>query len=359
MKILVIMKRFGANKDMVMENFGRQIRLFEPLAKMHKIDFLCPDYKTKKILTIKKNGINYITKPVGLFSSINFLFFLKKLIEEEKYDIIIGTSDPLIGIIAHYCSKKYKIPFVYDLQDNFEIYDTFKIPLVPHFHKKSVKEADVVLTVSESLKEYISKTRKKSCYVIQNGIDLELFKPIDKIKARKQLRLPLKAKIIVYIGHLENLKGAGIMFDAFKKTRKKYPDTFLLLSGRIDKGISIKKDNIIFRDFHSRGEVVLGINSADVAIIPNPVNEFTKYCFPYKLIEYMACRVPIVATDVGDVSLMLKNYQNSLCLPNDSNDLAEKTILQLENNKKIEYNIKNFDWRVLSKKLNNILMRLN
>ena len=39
MKILVVMKRFGANKDMVMEDFGRQIRLFEKLAKKHEIDF--------------------------------------------------------------------------------------------------------------------------------------------------------------------------------------------------------------------------------------------------------------------------------------------------------------------------------
>ena len=44
MKILVIMKRFGANKDMVMEDFGRQIRLFENLVKRHKVDFFCPPW---------------------------------------------------------------------------------------------------------------------------------------------------------------------------------------------------------------------------------------------------------------------------------------------------------------------------
>jgi len=41
------MKRFGANKDMVIQDFGRQIRLFENL-KQHKIDFLCPDYTKKE-----------------------------------------------------------------------------------------------------------------------------------------------------------------------------------------------------------------------------------------------------------------------------------------------------------------------
>ena len=34
LKILVLMKRFGAGKDMVMQDFGRQIRLFENIAKL-------------------------------------------------------------------------------------------------------------------------------------------------------------------------------------------------------------------------------------------------------------------------------------------------------------------------------------
>src|SRR3989344_8248787 len=130
MNILVIMKRFGANKDMVMQNFGRQIRLFEPLAKKHKIDFLCPDYVKKEDKTITNKGIKYIVKPAGLFSIISFLSYFKNLIKKEKYDIIVATTDPLIGIISYSYSKKFKIPFVYELQDNFEIYDAYKIPFV-------------------------------------------------------------------------------------------------------------------------------------------------------------------------------------------------------------------------------------
>ena len=64
MKILVIMKRFGANKDMVMQNFGRQVRLFESLSELgHKIDFLCPDYKKFEIKNIKRKKLHQIVKP--------------------------------------------------------------------------------------------------------------------------------------------------------------------------------------------------------------------------------------------------------------------------------------------------------
>ena len=359
MKILVVMKRFGANKDMVMQDFGRQVNLFKPLAKKHKIDFLCPDYVKKDDKVITRKGIRFIIKPFGFFSIFKFLKYMKKLFKNEKYDAIVATTDPLIGALCNNYSRKYKIPMVYDLQDNFEVYDTYRIPFIPYFHKKAVKEAEAVLTVSESLKNYISKTRRKPTFVIQNGIDLSMFRPIDKIKSRKKLKLPLKSKIIVYVGHLERLKGADVLLDAFSKVRQRCPDTYLLLSGQVDKSIDIKQKNIIFREFPKREEVVLGINAADVAIIPNPSNGFTKYCFPYKLAEYMACNVPIVATGVGDVSLMLKNQDNSLCKPGNPDDLAEKIILQFENNKKAGYDIKKFDWILLSEKLNDIMKQLN
>ncbi|MBI2647112.1 glycosyltransferase family 4 protein [Candidatus Woesearchaeota archaeon] len=291
MKILVVMKRFGANKDMVMQNFGRQIRLFEQLAKKHSIDFLCPDYVKKEEKIINRNGMRFFIKPFGFFSFFVFLSSLNSLVKKEKYEVIVATTEPLIGIASYYYSKKFKIPLIYELQDNFGIYDTYKIPFVKYFDENVIKNADVVIAVSESLKKKISKLRKKPIFVIQNGIDLRLFKVIDKLEARQKLKLPLNAKIIVYIGALEKLKGFDIMVNAFNKVRKKYPDSFLLLSGRIDKGINVNQKNIIFRGFPKREDVVLGINTADVAILPNPVNEFSKYCFPYKIVNQMTLAI--------------------------------------------------------------------
>ena len=359
MKILVIMKRFGANKDMVMQNFGRQIRLFEPLAKKHSIDFLCPDYIKNENKIITRSGIRFIIKPVSFFSIIGFVLYTKNLIKKERYDIIVATTDPIIGIINYLYSKKSKIPLIYDLQDNFETYDTYKIPFVDFLHKRVLKYADVIITVSESLKKYISKIRRKPIYVIQNGIDLKLFRVIDKITARKKLRLPLNAKIIVFIGSLERLKGFDIMIEAFNNVRKKHPNAYLLLSGKIDKDVNIGQTNIIFREFPKREEVVLGINASDVAILPNPINEFTKFCFPYKIVEYMACNVPIVATDVGDVSILLKKYKGSLCKP-DVTDLSEKILEKLEDEQKVDYSkdVKNFKWEILADKLDKIIVTL-
>ncbi len=355
MRILVLMKRFGANKDMPLQDFGRQIRLFENL-KEHKIDFLCADFKKSESKKISRNNIEYYIESLSVFNFNKFLKKLDDLIKTENYDIIVASTSPVIGVIAHYCSKKYKIPMLYDLQDSFAAYDEYKIPFISPIDRQIIKKSDLIICVSESLRKKISSFRKKPMYVIQNGIEKSLFKPIDRNSARKKLKLPLKSKIIVYIGHLETLKGADILIDSFSKVREFYPDAYLLLSGKIEKGINIKQKNIIFREFPKREDIVLAINSADVAVIPNTANEFSKYCFPYKLAEYMACKVPIVATDIGDVSLMLKKYPGSLCRP-DAYDMATKIIGKLKKYGRVDYTkeLSGLDWKVLSRKLNKII----
>lgn len=359
MRILVLMKRFGANKDMVMQNFGRQIRLFEHVKKFgHDADFLCIDYKKFESKKVRNNGIDYYIEPFSLTKFNSFLKKLDLLLSAKDYDIIVASTTPILGIIGYFYAKKYKIRFVYDLQDSFEMYDEYKIPFLKQLDKYITKSSDIIICNGQTLKNYVKRFRKKPTYVIENGIEKNLFKPLDKIECRKKLKLPLQAKIIAYVGHISRMQGFHILLEAFDKIRKDYPDSYLLISGKVEKDIDIKHKNVIFEPLPKREQVVMAINSSDVAVIPNPRNSFTEYCFPYKLIEYMACKAPIVATDVGNVSLLLKKYKGSLCKPDDADDLSEKLIAKLENYKRVDYSkiLKNLGWRVLAKKLDKIIM---
>ena len=358
MKILVLMKRFGANKDMAMKNFGRQIRLFEHIKKFgHDVDFLCMDYKKFESKKIRKNSINYYIEPFSLAKFNAFLKKLDSLLNAVKYDIVVASTTPVLGIIGYFYARKYKIRFVYELQDSFEMYDEYKIPFIKQLDKYITKNSDIVVCNGQTLRNYVKKFRKKPTYVVENGIEMGLFKPLDKMKCRKKLKLPLQAKIIVYVGHISRLQGFHILLESFDKVRKKYPDSYLLVSGRVDNDINIKHKNVIFEPLPKREQVVMAINASDVAVIPNPRNSFTEYCFPYKLIEYMACNVPIVATDIGNVSLLLKKYKGSLCKPDDADDLSMHLIKKLEENGRVDYSrdLKRFDWKILSQKLNEIL----
>ena len=51
---------------------------------------------------------------------------------------------------------------------------------------------------------------------------------------------------------------------------------------------------------------------------------------PHTVLEAIACRKPVVATNVGGIPNLIKNY---LVAPADSNDLANKIQLALNNSK--------------------------
>jgi glycosyltransferase involved in cell wall biosynthesis len=344
MRILVLMKRFGAGKDMVMENFGRQIRLFENIAKDHDV---VPDYKKLERKDLKLAGMNFYVRPYSILRHLSFIFELEDLIRKNRYDAIVGTTDPVLGIIAVNIGKKYGIKTVYDMQDEYSCYSSYKIPLVKSLDRAAVADADVVLTVSDSLHKHVNKFRQKKTITIQNGIDLKLFKKHGKESSRKKLGLP-KGRIIVYAGEISKFKGVDVLVDAFCHIRKDAPDSYLLLSGPVA-DVNVYKEGIIYRKFAKREDLAMALNAADVAVLPNPDSMFSRFCFPYKLLEYMSAGLPIVATDFGDVRSVLKD-KGSMC-SNDAMDMALKISKKLKSGARHNYRLKGFEWKTLSKKL--------
>ena len=338
MKILVLTSRYTATRDIIGEDFGRQTRLFSALRKLnHEIDFFVADYRK---LEDKKTKLHRINVTIVPFSISHFFGFLKRLdtqLKSKKYDFVIASSDPLWGIIGYIIAKRNNAKFVYDLHDNYETYSTYKIPFFKYMDNAVLRKADLVTTVSHTLMDKIKSIRKDKVFVIQNGVDTNIFRPMDKPKCRKALNLPQNAKIIVYTGSIQRLQGINLLVEAFKVLKKYFNNLRLVIAGRFVRGeenkISLNHDGIIYLKSLTQENVAKLVNASDVAVIPNPENNFTKYCFPYKLVEYMACNANIVATDVGDVGLFLKNFKGSLCKENDVNDMIAKINFQLNKKK--------------------------
>ena len=366
MKILVLTSRYTATRDIIGEDFGRQTRLFEALKKFnHCIDFFCADYKKFENKDRSLHGIKVFIRPFSIFHFLNFTASLKNRIKKEKYDLIIATSDPLWGPIGYFTSKKYKIKFLYDLHDNYETYAIYKIPFFKYLDRFVIKNSDLVTTVSYSLKDKIKNVRWKNVFVVQNGANTSLFKPLNKNQCRTYLKLPKNAKIIAYTGSLQRTQGIDLLLEAFNSLKNEIPNLHLVIAGRFlkceEKYINLKHEGVIYKGGSvQQKNIVKIINSADVAVIPNTLNNFTKYCFPYKIVEYMACNVPIVATDVGDVGKILSYCKNSLCRPNSIEDMKDKIKKQLKI-KSINYRkiaVKN-SWGSIAKKLDKVIRNKN
>ena len=79
------------------------------------------------------------------------------------------------------------------------------------------------------------------------------------------------------------------------------------------------------------------MNPLDVGVVYNRKSDFGDFCFPQKFYEVLACQIPIVAADVGELNLLLKDQAHLLYEDEDVNSfvtvikqqLAERELVDL------------------------------
>ena len=165
MKILLLMKRFSTNRDMIMENFGREVRLFSEINRLGQtITVLCADQVKKERKTTKLNGMLVEIYPFGMVHIPKFIAVARKTAAEN--DVVVGSTHSLLGYIAHLAAKTSGKKMVYDLRDNYETYNFTNMPLLKKgFLPKMVDEhvirsCDLAVCVSESLQQKVAAQRK-------------------------------------------------------------------------------------------------------------------------------------------------------------------------------------------------------
>jgi glycosyltransferase involved in cell wall biosynthesis len=324
MRILILTKRQYMNKDLLDDRYGRFREI--PLAlgtNGHKVKGVCLSYAHKNEGWIKDGPVFWKSinatplKLPGLLQFINVAYRFAK-----KSDVIWACSDSFYGIIGYLLSSKCHIPLVFDLYDNFEYYLMAKLPVIKQLYRQVVKKSDAVTCVSRPLSRLVkSYGRKSRVNVLENGIREDLFIPMNKKACRDLLMLPKNSKIIGTAGTLASSRGTQILFEVFDSLKTIHLDLHLALAGPRES--NIPTDNRI----HDLGvlpfeKVPLLINALDVAIVCNQDNEFGRYCFPQKAREIMACNVPLIATDIGSMAELFKDYPEWLFTPDDANDLS-------------------------------------
>ncbi len=166
-----------------------------------------------------------------------------------------------------------------------------------------------------------------SLEAIPNPIDTHLFRPNDKMEARRRTGLPADKRIVLFVSQsvADERKGMAYFVDALEKLVAKHPemkaDTAVALLG----GHSEELVARLPLEAHSLGyvsdqkKITDVYNSADVFVLPSLEDNL-----PNTIMEAMACGVPCVGFNVGGIPEMIDHRKNGyVAAYKDADDLSE------------------------------------
>lgn len=325
MRILILTKRQYTQKDLLDDHYGRLREIPLSLSQHgNKVTGLCLSYANRKEGWFKDGAVSWKSinaTPLRIPGLISFIRIAQQYAKDA--DIIWACSDSLYGIIGYMLSKKYGIPLIFDLYDNFESFLLASLPGVKQIYRYVVKNCDAVTCVSKPLEILVrSYGRTNPTVILENAVRKDLFKPLPKSECRRALELPQDARIIGTAGALTRNRGINVLFEAFERLKSRFSGIQLAFAGT--RNIEIPQSSGV----HDLGilpleRVPLLFNALDVAVICNQNNNFGKYCFPQKAREIMACNVPMVAANVGSMPGLLSDHLEWLYDPGNAASLAE------------------------------------
>ncbi|UFS69109.1 glycosyltransferase [Geomonas sp. RF6] len=173
------------------------------------------------------------------------------------------------------------------------------------FQKKDealTQVADLVLCSSRLLYERKREVCGRVEY-LPHGVDYHHFSRavLDPALQPPPETAPLKRPVVGFFGHISY---DWVDVDLLKRLAKSRPSWTVLLIGRY----SIAEDefasfpNVVYVGEKDFAELPAYCKAMDVGLIPFLKSRLTDHCNPLKLYEYLAAGLPVVSTDIPEVS---------------------------------------------------------
>jgi len=255
---------------------------------------------------------NIISASLNILSSILISFFIIIFKRPDIIVISVPKGDTSLGtcFVAFALHKK----IIIDYRDQWEDYliNNAKTKNFKCFYKKLKKHmnkfymrSNHVITVTEPILQNLSNRGIKNVKLIENGADVNIFKPNNKSEIRKILGFKEHDFIFIYSGGMIEYYRLDLVIQAIQRLiqRKKNVKLLLVGSGPYLKKITelIKKNNlenyiIYLGEVIEKSSLAQIISSANVGIIPFDSNKLWDNALPSKALEYFSCSLPTVAT---------------------------------------------------------------
>ena len=331
MKILVATKRHYTGKDLIDQRYGRLYEIPEALANQgHQVTGIALSYRGQRADLHQPGKVAWhalSALPFEPYGALRYLRRFGQLVDELRPDVVWASSDAWHAIAAEVVCRSRGVPLVVDLYDNYESFNLARVPGVQAKFASACRGAAALTVVSSTLEE-LAVARygfTGPVAIVGNAVDTGSFFPRDKREARASLGLPAGVRIIGTAGALARSRGIEDLFGAYELLAERHGDLYLAVAGPRDPSVSIPaRRRIMDLGVLSSAEMPLFWSALDAAVICNRESDFGRYCYPQKFQEIVACGLPFVAADVGEMARICRDDRTFLYRPGSAESLADR-----------------------------------
>lgn len=361
--------------------------LFKYLCSKNKV--LCFASKSSKTIVEHPNmryvpcfdipGIRSISYDVFL------LFYLTYYCLIFRPDAIYARK-PGLGLTPALLAKIFGVPYVVELnglrRDDMLALNpdssTIIVRIAEFVEKINYGLAAVIIAVTPEIKNGVRVgygIPETKINVIENGVNSDLFKPIDKKDAIAWLGLDQSYNYVCFVGGLAPWHGVEYLVEAAPLVLKEVPNTIFLIvgdgpmKGELMEQVNDLKlsDHFIFTGRVPHGDIPYYICSSELCTAPFiPGRNDKTGLSPLKIYEYLACGKPVVASNLPGVKeIITKSHGGVLVEPRNAEDLGQAIVGMLTDgydkvakpHELSKYISEHHSWAQVAKKTENVLTK--
>ncbi|MBS3175255.1 glycosyltransferase family 4 protein [Candidatus Woesearchaeota archaeon] len=308
---------------------------------------------------------------IGRFLSL--IKNIKKIIENEKINLLHVRPQLDFGFVGLYLRKKYKLPLIIEMHRFFsEVdYEAKKInkinALILNFLEKYlINKADGMVVLTQTAKKDFSKSGIKSqIIVVPNSSNL---KNDIKIKSKEN------KKYLIYTGMLRENERLENLLYAFKEIKEEIKNIYLYITGdgeEQDNLINLAKklkieDSVKFFGKVSVTKLKSLLAQATLFVHPRENIKYHTNFIGLKFYDAINFGLPILTYDVGEVATYIKDKKIGIVTEPNPSSFAKATIHLLKNKnlynelkKNVLKESKKSDWKNCTINLHNYYKTFN
>jgi D-inositol-3-phosphate glycosyltransferase len=226
--------------------------------------------------------------------------------------------------------------------------------------RDTIKDCQRIIVATEKEKQDLVRhydAPPEKIGVVPCGVNMELFRPIDKNDAREKLGLN-DEKVLLFVGRIDPLKGVTQLIKTMPLLKNHHDLRLIVVGGdensraeleeleKLAAGLGIR-ESVTFQGLVKQERLPYYYNAAEVCVVPSYYESFGLVA-----LEALACGTPVVAADVGDLRNIIRQGETGYVVTDNSpeklaaglNLLLNGSPTDAESALSIRASVNRFDW---------------